>query len=197
MGAIFLSASVPTTGRAPFDQDAEPQIIQAAVSALATVVLGRRSLIWGGHPAITPMLWAAAQDLDVRYANSVHLFQSRFWKEEDFPEENKHFNNVTYVDEVDGDRDESLTKMRVEMLKSTNFEAAVFIGGMEGVFEEYALFASLYPSAICLPLAVTGGAARLLCRQLGYEVPPDIGPLDFVRLLHRELGLSPRQQREM
>ncbi len=196
MGAILLSASVPTAGRAPFDQDIQPQMIQAAVSALATVAMGRRTLVWGGHPAITPMLWAAAQDLGVNYGKSVRLFQSRFWSEEDFPEENRHFANVTYVDAVDDDRERSLSTMRAAMLTSTTFEAAVFIGGMEGIFQEHELFASFHPLAKCLPLAATGGAARLLCARLKYEAPADIGPLDFVRLYHRELAVSPGQRRE-
>ncbi len=86
MGAIFLSASVPT--RPPFDADSRPQEIQAAISALAQVALGRKKLVWGGHPAITPLLWAAAQSVGVEYAVAVELFQSRFFKDEDFPQEN-------------------------------------------------------------------------------------------------------------
>ena len=195
MGAILLSASVPTLGRAPFDQDIEPQMIQAAVGALATAVMGRRVLVWGGHPAITPMLWAAAQSLGVKYANSVRLFQSRFWKDEDFPAENRHFANVTYVDAVDGDRDKSLQAMRLEMLRSSAFEAAVFIGGMEGIFDEHSLFAPLHPQARCLPVAVTGGAARMLAVKLNYAVPSDIGPLDFTTLFYRELAILPSQRR--
>jgi hypothetical protein len=42
MGAIFLSASVPT--RPPFDADSRPQEIQAAINALAQVALGRKKL---------------------------------------------------------------------------------------------------------------------------------------------------------
>jgi hypothetical protein len=197
VGAIFLSASIPVLGRKPFDQDIEPQMIQAAVSALATVVFGRRLLVWGGHPSITPMLWASAQDLGVKYASSVRLFQSTFWPEEDFPEENKQFDNVTYIDSVDGDLTKSLEAMRLGMLTSEEFEAAVFIGGMEGIFAEHSLFTSLYPNAKCLPIGVTGGAARMLSSNLNYTFPQDIGPIDFVRLFYRELAISPRQRRNI
>lgn len=195
MGAIFLSASIPILGRAPFDQDIQPQMIQAAVSALATVVLGRRVLVWGGHPAITPMLWAASEELGVEYANSVRLFQSKFWTEEDFPEENKRFGNVVYIDAVVGDREKSLEAMRLSMFRSETFEAAVFIGGMEGIFDEHKMFSSLYPKAKCIPVAITGGAARTLAASLNYDMPTDIGPLDFVSLFYRELDISPRQKR--
>lgn len=196
MGAVFLSASVPVPGRAPFDQDCEPQMIQSAVSALATVALGRKTVVWGGHPAITPMLWASAQDLGVQYATAVRLFQTKFIPKEDFPEENKYFANVTYVDAVDGELAKSLLAMRTAMLQSAKFDAAVFIGGMEGVIDEHALFRQMHPAAKCIVIETTGGAARKLAATLNYMVPADIGPLDFVSLLYRELEISPIDRRQ-
>lgn len=195
MGAIFLSASVPS--REPFASDCRPQEIQAAVNALAQVALGRRKLVWGGHPAITPLLWAAAQSFGVEYASAVHLFQSSYFKDEDFPKENKHFANVTYVDAVDDDLQKSLAAMRQEMLQSEPFEAAVFIGGMEGIFDENGMFEKLCPGAKRVPLAITGGASRQLAAQLGYQPPADVGPLDFVSLLYRELAIQPRERRHI
>lgn len=196
MGAVFLSASVPVPGRAPFDQDCEPQMIQSAVSALATVALGRKTIVWGGHPAITPMLWASAQDLGVQYATAVRLFQTKFIPKEDFPEENKHFANVTYLDAVDGDLAKSLLAMRTAMLQSAEFDAAIFIGGMEGVIDEHALFSQMHPKAKCIVIETTGGAARRLAATLNYMIPADIGPLDFMSLLYRELEISPIDKRK-
>ncbi|HNQ03783.1 MAG TPA: hypothetical protein PKH69_04160 [Thiobacillaceae bacterium] len=195
MGAIFLSASVPT--RPPFDADSRPQEIQAAISALAQVALGRKKLVWGGHPAITPLLWAAAQSVGVEYAVAVELFQSRFFKDEDFPLENKHFANVTYVDPVPGDLTKSLHAMRLAMMTSTKFDAAVFIGGMEGVLDEYNMFAATWPNANCIPIAQTGGAAFRLALDIGYQPPSEVAPLDFVALFYRELNIRPRQKREL
>ncbi|MCI3203859.1 MULTISPECIES: hypothetical protein [Pandoraea] len=193
MGAIFLSASVPV--RPPYDADARPQEIQAAVSALAQVTLGRKKLVWGGHPAITPLLWAAAQAVGVEYAAVVELFQSRLY-EDDFPDENKHFANVTYVDAVDGDKVKSLAAMRTAMLTSCEFEAAVFIGGMDGVNQEYEMFVTKWPNAACIPLALTGGATRELAQRIGYAPGVDAAPLDFVALLYHELRIRPREKRE-
>ncbi len=116
MGAIFLSASVPT--RAPYDADCRPQAIQAAVNALAQVVLGRKKLVWGGHPAITPLLWSAAQAVGVEYTVAVELFQSRLFQKV-LPAENKHFANVTLVNAVGEDQEKSLLAMREAMLTST------------------------------------------------------------------------------
>ncbi|CAM3681849.1 hypothetical protein [Polaromonas hydrogenivorans] len=195
MGAIFLSASVPT--RPPFDTDSRPQEIQAVINALAQVALGRKKLVWGGHPAITPLLWAAAQSVGVEYATAVALFQSRFFKDEDFPQENKHFANVTYVDPVPGDLTNSLKAMRQAMINSTEFDAAVFVGGMEGIRDEYDMFAATWPNATCIPIAQTGGAAYRLALDIGYQPPGDVAPLDFVALLYRELKIRPRQKREL
>lgn len=193
MGAIFLSASVPV--RPPYDTDARPQEIQAAINALAQVALGRKKLVWGGHPAITPLLWAAAQSVGVEYAVAVELFQSRLYQE-DFPTENKHFANVTYVDAVDGDKEKSLVAMRQAMLASTDFDAAVFVGGMEGVNDEYEMFIAKWPNVSCIPVAQTGGASRELAKRIGYVPGIDVAPLDFVALLYHELKIRPRQKRE-
>lgn len=194
MGAILLSASVPT--RPPFDADSRPQAIQASINALAQVVLGRKKIVWGGHPAITPLLWSAAESIGVEYAVAVELFQSKLF-EDVFPLENKHFANVTYVDAVDGDQAKSLLAMRLAMLKSNDFDSAVFIGGMEGIADEYELFKAEYPNAVCIPIAQTGGAACELARRLGYEAPQEIAPLDFVSLLYQELNIRPSQEREI
>ena len=81
MNAIFLSASVPVIGRGTYFQTADPFLIQLAVRELMTLALGRRRIIWGGHPAITPMVWAVCEDLGVNYSDAVVLYQSRFFEE--------------------------------------------------------------------------------------------------------------------
>lgn len=48
------------------------------------------------------------------------------------------------------------------MFRVNNFAAGIFIGGMEGVEEEYALFKNSYPKALLLPIASSGAAARIL-----------------------------------
>ncbi|GLS05405.1 hypothetical protein GCM10007860_25570 [Chitiniphilus shinanonensis] len=193
MGAIFLSASVPT--REPYSSDCRPQEIQAAVNALALVVLGRKKLVWGGHPAITPLLWSAAQAVGVEYTLAVELFQSRLFQKV-LPAENRHFANVRLVDAVGEDVEASLLEMRKAMFTSTEFEAAVFIGGMHGILDEHKLLTSYWPNATCIPIAQTGGAARQLASDLHYLPPDDLAPLDFVALLYRGLGIRPSQKRE-
>ena len=185
--AIFLSASVPDPNRSPkYFSTADPLAIGAAVSGLVYVTLGRRLLVWGGHPAITPMIWAAANDIGVDYGAWVHLYQSLLFKD-DFPAENTRFQNVTYVDAVSNDRNASLAEMRRRMLNDYQYQAGVFIGGMEGIEDEFALFRQHHPTATILPVASTGAAALLIYQHTA-GLPADLlSSLDYVGIMHREL----------
>jgi len=192
---IFLSASVPDPKRAPqFAETADPVAITAAVTALVYVTLGRRMLVWGGHPAITPMIWVAAESMDVDYATWVKLYQSRFF-EDDFPEENARFGNVVFVDAVDNDRRASLRGMRERMFQEQQFQAAVFIGGMEGILEEHELFHHYQPNATVVPVASTGGATLELARRFVPASSDLRTDLDYVALFHRQLHIQTREQR--
>jgi hypothetical protein len=139
MSAIFLSASVPLMTRGTYHETANPFLIQYAVRELGIAVLHKYKIVWGGHPAITPMLWSICEDLNVDYSEAVVLYQSRFF-EDYFPEESRRFKNVIFTSAVDGDRESSLLLMRKEMLSRPDLVGAVFIGGMEGVEVEYEIF---------------------------------------------------------
>ena len=190
MAQIFLSASVPVQGRGNFFESADPFLIQFAVRELMTVCLGRRRIVWGGHPAITPMIWAVCESLDVQYASAVRLYQSRFF-EEWFPEENRRFRNVTYTPAVPNDRAASLDVMRRKML-SEPFEAAVFIGGMEGIFDEHRIFRELHPKAKTIALSAPGGAAMQLAKRLRQRNDG----IDFARLFHKKLSIAVTETRD-
>ncbi len=191
--AIFLSASVPTSREPEHLASADTVAIAAAVSALVFVVLGRRRLIWGGHPAITPMVWAAAEELKVDYGNWVKLYQSRFFKDE-FPEDNSRFENVTYTPAVGNDRALSLRAMREEMFSKNSFSAAVFIGGMSGIVEEFELFRTSQPKAKIVPIASTGGASLMVARMASADTYLS-DDLDYVPLFHSILNIPVEQKR--
>lgn len=192
--AIFLSASVPDSLRSPnFAATADSVAIAAAVAALIHVTLGRRPLIWGGHPAITPMVVVAAENLDVKYGDWVTLYQSRFFEEE-FPEENLKFKNVINVLAQDN-FEKSLLSMREKMFDQNSFSAAVFIGGMEGVVEEYDLFKRSNPTAKIIPVSSTGGAAKLIADKIKKNDKELLLDLDYISLLHKQLGISTKEKR--
>jgi hypothetical protein len=194
MTAIFLSSSIPVAGRGNFYETADPFLIQSAVREFVTLVLGRRMIIWGGHPAITPMVWAVCEDLGIDFANAVVLYQSAYFADI-FPEENKRFGNVEYVPAVEGDREASLLQMRKAMLSRSDLDAAVFIGGMEGVIEERKLFTEFHPNGRILAVPSPGGAARQLAEDLGVRHERDLQNVDFAALFHSELGIRPDETR--
>lgn len=188
MSALFLSASVPVPGRGHYFDTADPFLIQTAVRELVIATIRDYTLVWGGHPAITPMIWTICEDIGVDYSNRVVLYQSEYFQQW-YPEENRHFGNVELVEKVEDDREASLLRMRTEMLSRPDLVAAVFIGGMEGIAAEYALFRDYHPDQPILPIASSGGAARELAKQLG--VAEEFWGVDFARLFRSHLPPLP------
>ncbi|PND18352.1 hypothetical protein CN934_28350 [Ensifer sp. MMN_5] len=193
--AIFLSAGVPDPRRGPeFAATADSVAITAAVAALAYVVLGRRRLVWGGHPAITPMILVMSEGMSIDYGEWVTLYQSEFFKDE-FPEDNERFRKVVFTEKHSDDREASLKLMRERMFKENEFKAAVFIGGMGGVIAEYEMFRQLQPHAKVIPVTSTGGASLDVAAKLG-EVPSDFqNERDYVALFHEHLDISVKEER--
>ena len=157
---IFLSASIPLQERDPeYIETADIIAIRDAVIALTTVVLPHHRLIWGGHPSITPLIYYVMERLNLNIQEHITLYQSRFF-EKYFPEDNNKFKNIVFTDIIDNDREKSLLYMRCRMLNDSKFSAGIFIGGMEGVEEEYDMFIKKHPKALALPIASTGAAAK-------------------------------------
>lgn len=192
MKAIFLSASIPALGREYYGT-ANPLLIHAAVRAFLALVLGRRHLVWGGHPSITPMVSAACESLGLQYFDAVTLYQSRAFAK-DFPNENDHFDNVVLTPEG-VDRDSSLLTLRKTMLASHEFDGAVFIGGMNGVIDEHGLFTQMHPRSPVLAVHKPGAAAADLALKLGYDPKADPMPTDFTKMYIDHLGISPSEPR--
>jgi hypothetical protein len=175
---IFLSASVPN--RKPFVEDYDAIAIREAILSLVVVTVREREIVFGGHPAISPLVEHASRSLGA--INNVHIYQSRFF--EDFiPEVARAFPNLHWTEkagENGGTRDDSLEVMRREMIGSRDYGAAVFIGGMDGIFDELRLFKELHPGRAIIPVASTGGgAAKMLLNQI--EGPQDQESLFLLR----------------
>src|SRR5450830_912969 len=149
MSAIFLSAGLP---RGNYHLNSDPFLIHIAVREFMNTVLGRHLIVWGGHPAITPMVWAACEDLGVDFSSACILYQSNYYADL-FPEENKRFKNTNYIDAIPNDEQQSLFLMRQAMLSRNDLSAAVFIGGMEGIFAEYELFSKYHPDSKIVTVA--------------------------------------------
>jgi hypothetical protein len=164
LSKIFLSASIPYENRdAKFFKTADIIAIRDAVRALATVVIPKAELIWGGHPAITPLIRYVMTKINADLKTHVTLYQSNFFRDV-LPVDNFAFENIRFVKEAN-DRKNSLIEMRNRMIIDNEFSVGIFIGGMEGVLEEYELFKKVHPAALMLPVASTGAAAKIIYNQ--------------------------------
>lgn len=165
----FLSASIPDPRREPlYYETADVTAIREAVTAVTTVALKRGELVFGGHPAISPLVLIIASMLDA--TDKVRIFQSEYFRDV-IPPESAAFRGLVWTPRVGGDRQASLLEMRRSMIAADGFAAAFFIGGMEGVEEEFALFRERWPDVPAFPIASTGAAARRLLHQWGASLP--------------------------
>jgi hypothetical protein len=158
---IFLSASIPFKERhEKYYNTADIIAIRDAVVALTSIVLPQYRLIWGGHPSITPIIYYVLEKLEINIQEHVKIYQSKFY-EKIFPIENKSFEDIEITEDL-GDLPSSLELMRNKMIGDNKYEAAVFIGGMDGVEVEFKMFKKIHPLAIVLPIASTGGASKII-----------------------------------
>lgn len=51
------------------------------------------------------------------------------------------------------------------MFSENKFAAGIFIGGMEGIKDEFELFRLFHPKALLLPIASTGAAAKIVYKK--------------------------------
>lgn len=157
--SIFLSASVPAYGREFFDT-CHPYQIHTAVRSLLLLTLGRRHIVFGGHPSITPMMHSACQNFGITNIDCATIYQSDFFKEE-FPLENREFVNIRLIP-AEAELIDSVASMRHHMLTENQFSAGIFIGGMKGIIDEYNMFRTHFPGAKIVAVRAGGGASATL-----------------------------------
>ena len=170
---IFLSASMPTKDRAHrFFDTADFIAIRDAVVALVNTIIPNYRLVWGGHPAITPIIHEIFKKRGFDYNEHITIYQSNYF-EGKMPKENQRFDNVILTEAIrsnaneNENRAESLAIMRKRMLTDNTVYAGVFIGGMEGVLDEYELLMEYSNGkAETYPIASTGAAALILYNEL-------------------------------
>lgn len=206
-GVLFLAASVPyvrddhpDTQR--YAADARPEAIEAALTTIVRTALERDvRVVFGGHPAITPLVLAVVESYVPAGAGPrVCIEQSEFFRELLPPAAQ------ALADDVQGravlrwterraTRAESLTELRRDMLSTEGLVGAVFLGGLDGLVQEAELARALHPTLPLFPLGSTGGAAvDVLARfggDLGHTLPPELlgESQDWPRVARRILDL--------
>lgn len=169
MKAVFLSASVPRPDRDPkYLATSNVPLIRDAVEALVARVVPAGLLVWGGHPAIAPVVRQVAERTGS--TQRVETWQSE-WFRGQVVDDTLALPNIRWTPKG-ADLLASLALMRTQMFQRGGLLAAVFIGGMEGIAIEHDLFLAANPGKPVYPIGSTGGAAALMLPQV---VPP--GPL--------------------
>jgi SLOG cluster3 family len=180
--AIFLSASVPyerQSLKTNFEVERnrrylaslQPQRIRLTVTEITKTALMRQAqLIFGAHPAISPMVLEAARNLGAP-PDSILIFQSAFF-EGRIPHSTLELSNwsagrffftpIQRGGEEHEERRRSLTEMRSLMVSPKNLRGAIFVGGMEGVDEEAELFKKANEYLPRYAVASTGSASMEL-----------------------------------
>jgi len=195
--ALFLSASIPfLKTAAELDHDAariaknaehtrtaRPDRIRDAIVHLCDAAFARGyQLVFGGHPAISPLVLDAARAHASNLARpdeaaypAVIVFQSLYF-EAAIGDSTRNFADWSHgllvwtaslpasLPSSNGRsaREASLLHMRGRMTAAKQLQAAIFIGGMDGVLDEAAEFRGAQPGRPCYALGSTGGAAEEL-----------------------------------
>lgn len=214
-GPIFLSAGVP------FDDDnrnpggktykCDAVAIRDAIRALIAVVVPHRSLVFGGQKGITKYVWDAAHSLKAE--EFVVIYQSELFRSQ-IPPQATYFRNLVWTPAIPNadpsnpqHRQICLETMRRQMIEQRTlgamggqlppYDAAVFIGGMDGIEAEWKMFTKAYPHTPVLPVGSTAGAAKNLLDQqfsqvatkISWTTAPIPGQLDG-ELQYRDLFRS-------
>jgi hypothetical protein len=215
---VFLSASEPNPRRKPEYWDSRNLLnVREAVRTFCAYALPHYPVVFGGHPAITPLVRQVAartaHQAETQAGTGVKaarwprilMFQSSLYvdrlesKEEIFTP--AHEADGRLAGPTSGMRNASLLRMRYEMLgtpdsrpvhplldnyveqfgrrreallKTYEFSAAIFIGGMEGVEREFRIFRSFHPHTPAYPIGSTGSVCIELLNQIRPYLTPEI-----------------------
>lgn len=169
--AVFVSASFHEDGdQGSYPGNAHPLQVTDAVKAVVKAVLSRGGrIVFGGHPSITPLVLEVGREVAPERPTDqplVWLFQSKAFEGE-IPRATERLSNRNWVEltEVPGSSNqiqESLARMRLQMIKETSPQAAIFIGGKRGIEEEWGMFREAFPARPVFPIGSAGGATQFL-----------------------------------
>ncbi|MHB8416137.1 MAG: SLOG domain-containing protein [Acidiferrobacteraceae bacterium] len=190
---IFLSASVPSLERSKEFRriDEAPLRIEDAVISLCRAIFNASgSLVFGGHPAVSPLVAMVAGEYlrpistetrEERTPRPIQIYQSKAFKGHEAKDtdllERQRYAQVYWIEQHESEHGrgaqrldplelpKSLQVMRTVMIEESNPVCMVCIGGMEGVLEEHHLFTQLRPGRPIFVMSTTGGASAILAEK--------------------------------
>lgn len=170
-GTIFLSGSIPDPDR--WEGAFDPlEITDAVVTFARACLTSNYRIVTAAHPTLAPLLLYVAAEFPPSDEPSIVVYQSLLFGNV-LPTETRRFEaegvgQLVWTDAHDGDRpepgcwDASLKLMRGRMLRETDPQGAVFVGGMEGIRSEFDMFSTLHHDRPMLAVRRPGGEAATL-----------------------------------
>jgi hypothetical protein len=190
MPCIFLSASIPLPDDdARYLETADIIAIRDSIRALVSVVVPTGQIVFGGHPAIAPLIRLIVRGMTPDVNQHIILYQSAHFRR-DFPPETAEFERIQIIEAVNADEEESLRAMREAMIGDHDYDAGVFLGGMDGVEREYEIFKRRHPTKPAYPIASTGAAARILFDEYARDQVELLTDLRYLSLFRRLPGIG-------
>lgn len=170
MKKIFLSASIPSFGRIYYEET-NPLLIREAVVAFTRVCMEYNiEFYFGGHPAISPLIYQIAKNYLGDKKAPIRIYQSAWFKDMT-PAEIKYYGNIVWTPKCES-VESSVRLMRNQMFEDNKDTCcAVFIGGMEGILDEAERIKSKCPGVKMLPIASSGCASAKVYEDMKIHDP--------------------------
>jgi hypothetical protein len=182
MTRVFLSASFPSGERGDAFRPYRTADIGAAASAVAEAVLRTGAdLVFGGHPTISPLVLQIAGLL--KAGRQVEIWQSDSYRDVVTPEVHRLVGEegARLLRVPKGkDRPSSLALLRDRML-AEGAAAAFFVGGMEGIGDEFHLLRQTHPDTPAFLFVTPGGMTARLAQQAAGQDQPVPGMIHELR----------------
>ena len=167
---IFLSAGIPSPtpipGREFFGKGNVPAIREAVMAFTKVCMEYHIPICFGGHPAISPLVYEIAKDYGKGFSDNVLIYQSEKFRGKT-PKVVSYYNRLRWTPEG-ADVPSSVGIMRDEMFKNP-FCCGVFIGGMDGIIDEAKRFHVANPMSDMIVVPNTGGASTVLFERTGFN----------------------------
>ena len=94
---IFLSASIPIKGREYYGTANIPAIREAVMAFTKVCMDFKLPFYFGGHPAISPLVYQIAKEYGGDFATNVKIYQS-MWFHGLTPPEVEYYQNIVWTD---------------------------------------------------------------------------------------------------
>jgi len=178
---IFLSAAMPDDpAQAELASIVLPPFVITFVQTMFELGV---TVVYGGHPSVTPLVHKSVIDLVGPGAGSIELHQGKYWLDKgELPrelEDRRVFDSVRWHGQG-REPAEDLRALREEMICG-DLDGAVFVGGVvsapiggtPGIVDEYERFRVACPSRPAFVLGLGEGAAATLLSRKDLSGPVD------------------------